>query len=186
MRSMKVAGLTIMAVLLLSAPVSAHEFTISKSGGSLLLTSNKNQVFRTGNGEMVCETMTVEGAPTAESFENLHATVQYSKCVVSGFIEPQFSAFYYDFNANGSVTIEREPATLKFSTCTITFPTQTDEKVKYVTKAGGGLEIVPEVTDLESSGKGFACEYDELAPYNKGAYSGTWIVMIPETTLSWK
>ncbi len=71
-------------------------------------------------------------------------------------------------------------------TCEIKIPAQFAlETMTYVNRAGGRLEILANVKDLKSSGKGIiaACNYAED---NVGEYRGAFLATVEGGTLEWK
>ncbi len=183
MKRMNIAGLCLVAVCATSAisvasASAALEFTATAMG-SLAGSAMSNQIFTTSAGTVECTGLKLSAGEAELKASSQNATIKYEGCTAFGFVGAEISPAEYEFKINGEVKILKAITIKATSACTSTVPAQTVKTVKYINRIVGGkmvVEIETAVTGIESSGKGFLCEY---ATEKKGTYTGTSLVLLP-------
>lgn len=184
MRTLKTFGVALVAIFALAAVVSASasaaSFLATKTGK---LTGEKlqTQVFKTKGGTVECTTLKVSSGEVTELMtETQLATIKYENCTAYGIVKAEISPAEYLFMANGEVGIKKA-ITIKATGCEITVPAQTVSSVAYK-NSGEGIEIVPSVTNIESSGTGITCTY---STEKEGTYKGTSFTELEGGKITW-
>lgn len=179
MKHIKIFGLALVAVLVLSAAAvssasAALEFE-SSSNGSLLGKNVGNHKFKTSAGTVECSTATASGSITSAKTAVQAVKVEYSGCKFSIF-GATVSPAEYLFNAAGTATLDNTVTIVAAGFCTATVAPQGPlSKVLYKNIAGPPmeLEVVAEVTGIHYV-LGSGCPGAGL--HTDGTYNGTEIV----------
>lgn len=179
MRSIKMMGMTIVAVLAFAAvgvaSASAAEFQASAEGLALKgEATSAEQVFKTGSGTVECATATPSGATEALKATEQKVKVEYGSCKAFGASSVTVSPAEYDFNANGTVKIENDIVISVKSilgSCTVTVGPQDVGSVSY-NNVGKGIEEESNVTGIEYTSSGGVCG----SSGTEGTYAGSAFV----------
>lgn len=192
MRSIKTIGMAVVAVLALAvvgvAQASAHEFTASAVGLTIKGKALNTQVFKTSAGTVECTTATPSGKTEALKAETQKIAVNYGNCEAFGATEVSISTAHYDFNANGTVTIESaitiNAKTIFGEECVVTVEGgQTVGTVSYK-PAEGKITEESKVEKIKSTATGGSfCGSGESST---GTYSGNNLVEAEGGTVGWE
>lgn len=175
MRSIKLIGLGLVAVLAMAvsaSAASAKEFHYTGSVPTALLgESLGTQTFVAGFGTVKCSTLTAEGEVTKTTAVEQAANIAYNNCEASiGKVKTPINASY-TFNANGTVHIN---SAIKFEiegVCTITVEGgQTLPGITYGARSIN-LKVIANVENIKWSGTGLC------GSGSKGTYTGESSVM---------
>ncbi len=166
----------------ISVSATGGEFIASKSGTDTAKATN-TQVFKTGAGKIECASASGTGEVTEGSATTHKEAITYGSCVSSSDYNVSMSAVDFEFNANGSATIEKQvTAKLEGAGCSVIIPAQTVETVSY-TNESGKVTAKAKITKIHSHGTGGACGTEEETT---GTYSGSIQAELPGGSLEWK
>ncbi len=184
MRMIRMAGLASCAVLMLGATFASSAFAglfDASKEGKLKGKALSTQVFTTKAGKVECTKLSVEGNVTKLVSETQVVTVKYESCTAFGFVAATISPAEYLFMANETVDLKKA-VTMTAVGCEVTIPAQNGlATVKYA-NVGANMEIKPNVTGVESEGKGTTCTY---AKEKAGTYTGNSEVELEGGKIEW-
>jgi hypothetical protein len=136
------------------------KFTATKAGALNGLNANKQRWIFNG-GEVVCGEANVGGNLPSEEFTDLHVTVTYSKCKVSGLIDVHVSPGTYSLTANGEMHFVETMTftwtkTIFSAHCTLTIAPQSNKVVEYE-NAGSDPFVKFKLTNIVYTSTGGVC-----------------------------
>jgi hypothetical protein len=167
-------ALAVAGVNAISVSATEHEFISSKTGKVLDKTLEKTkQIFKTGVGEVKCETATGEGNVTEGKQTTNKELIKYSNCSGPGG-KVSISNADFEFSANGSAKIIEKNilVMLEGLGCHVTIPTQAGplESVSYTNESGGKVMAAANISGIHSFGSGGSCG---TAEETGGSYTGS-------------
>lgn len=172
------------------AAASAHEFEATKTGPATDVQTS-TQVFKDEPKAVAVECKKLKSTETIESLKTKtqKAKVKYEECTAFGF-PASISEAAYNFNAEGSVTIENTiTIEVPLAGCKVTVGPTGNSALKTITyenKTGGKLEVKSNVSKIVSKvtgGGGLCGKEGEL---KEGTYTGNALVTPASGELKWK
>jgi hypothetical protein len=198
MTRIKLLGLTIVALLALSAlaaaSASAHEFIASKKGTATDVGTN-TQVFKDEPKAVAVECKKTESTEkiTSTKTKTQKASVKYTECTAFGF-PATISEAKYLFNAEGSVKVENTiTVEVPGAGCKVVVGKTGNSKLKTITyenkESGSGhgkVAVKASVSKITSEVKGGGGLCGKEGKLKEGSYTGAALVTLPEGEVSWK
>ncbi len=186
-RTIRLLGMTLVAVLAFSGVASAHSFVAEKAG-AVTRVKNTTQVFKTGSGPAVeCTADAVSNANAVAGKQlTLAADVSYSSCTVTEILkfEATVTTAKYTFNADGTANLNNTIVIkVPIAGCNITVKPQNTLKTLTYKNTGKNVIVEPNVSGIVSEGSGGECG---TGVTNKGTYTGTTEVTSSGNTISWE
>ena len=186
LRIVRIVGMTLVSMLVISGVASAHNFTSSVTG-NLKAVANQNQVFTTGGGTtVICKKVTiVKGTASSGVQLSTLAEIEYTECTAEGFglkAAASISLAQYVFSADNELVRLENSIVINVPSlaCHTTVKPQ-DLKAVLYKNTNKHVVVEPHVAGILSEGSGSVCGGHSAT----GTYTGSTEVEVVGGEISW-